>query len=185
MFRRVLSLAAAIGIVALSGCNVAKLLGTDTTGTSKLTTTQSIWINANWGGGATGLPNGAKAVTPNNLMGSYCPATSVLLYNHTSPISGWATFGGLILKNNCSASVSYLICSTAGGSQSNGIPKCDVDPRTTPLSRLLSLDLPGGAFDYVGNTTIDAGVNVFYCPSGNQFALGIISGAAPTDCWKP
>jgi hypothetical protein len=182
MIRRTLFLAAAACLLAAQGCDLSKLTGT---GTPAITTTQSIWINANWGGGRTGSPLDLKAITPNNLSGSYCPATSVLLYNHGSPIPGWTNVNGLILKNNCNVSVSYLVCSTAGGSQSNGIPKCAIDPQMTLLSSMITIELAGGEFTYVGNTSLDAGVNVFYCPSGNQFTLGIVKSATPTDCWKP
>jgi len=183
VIRRTVSLAAAACLLAAPGCDLSKLTDVPT---PAITTTKSIWVNANWGGGRTGSPSLLEAETPNNLNGSYCPAVSVLLYNHGSPIAGWTNVAGLILKNNCNVPVSYLVCATAGGSVSNGIPSCTVDPRMTPLSRMLVIDgLAGGGFTYVANTSRDASVNVFYCPSGSQFTLGIVASAAPTDCWKP
>lgn len=182
MLRPTLSLIFVLCLLTTPACDIGKLTGT---GTPAIVTTQSIWVSASWGGGRTGTPLESKGVTPNNLNGAYCPATSVLLYNHTSPIAGWASFGGLILKNNCNVPVSYLVCATAGGSSSNGIPSCAVDPRMTLIGNMISVDLGAGEFTYVGNTSLDAGVNVFYCPSSNQFTLGIVKSAAPTDCWKP
>lgn len=177
---------AIVCLMGAKGCDLSSVAGIDKESQPAIVTTPSIWINANWGGGRTGSPLGTKAVTPSNLNGSYCPATTVLLYNHGSPIPGWTNVGGLILKNNCTATVSYLVCATAGGSESGGIPSCAIDPRMTSLNRMIVIsDLPGSGFTYVGNTSLDAGVNVFYCPTGNQFTLGVVPSAAPTDCWKP
>jgi hypothetical protein len=192
MNRRILVLAAAAGLFSASGCDLSKLAGT----TSAISTTQSIWISASWSGGRTGTPLESKGVTPNNLNGSYCPANSVQLYNHGSPIPGWTNVAGLMIRNTCTSPVHYLICSTSGGSQVNSIPKCSIDPRQTPPGNMLTIDLGESdskgcvgwvdrCYTYVANTQLDAGVNVFYCPTDSQFTLGVVDSDAPTDCWKP
>jgi hypothetical protein len=164
-------------------------LSPTTPGGSATTTYQSVWINASWGSGKTGSPDDSKAVGPGNFTGSYCPANSLILSNHS--LQYQAVFSNsrdvLVFKNTCGENANLLVCVSAGsGGNFSEFPVCNVDPRTTPFTRLASIDMGPNNSGLQSTTWRETGpslsLNVFYCGVGDSFALGAIPGANPTDC---
>ena len=171
------ALAALVGIVACSGL-------TDALTAPGKTTYRSVWINAGWTGGRTGTPLTSTADTPNDFVGSLCPANSLLLENHTTRYAAFPNGDFLIVTNNCTIAIEYVaICRTAGsGSTAATLPLCATDPRQTPASNLNIHRLGRGSPDPWGTTSVNLDINVFYCAQGSRLNLGEISGKAPTDC---
>jgi hypothetical protein len=171
-----------IGLLALvAGC--PSLTDSLSAGDSK-TTYQSVWINASWSGGRTGTPLSSKAVTPNDYVGSLCPANALLLENHTTKYPAFPFGDILIVTNNCTIVIDYVaICRTSGSSgTASTLPVCATDPRQTPASRLNIHRLGRSTPDPWGSTSVDLDINVFYCAQGSHLNLGEVSGKAPTDC---
>jgi hypothetical protein len=80
-----------------------------------------------------------------------------------------------------------LACITYPGTGNDSeFPVCNIDPRTTPLSRLASVSMGPSDSGFQSTTWretgIDLDLNVFYCGDGDTFAAGVVSGANPTDC---
>jgi hypothetical protein len=147
----------------------------------------SIWIYASWSGGRTGTPLESKAVTPSNIIGSYCPANSLVPLNHsTSSALPPGYDQGLVVQSNCTSLISEVAaCNTAGtGGTANSMGTCGVDPRKTSSSNLLILPLPplSKTTGYYGRTSLNLDVNLFYCATGSHMNLGEVSGKDPTDC---
>ena len=146
----------------------------------------SIWINASWGGGRTGTPLSSTAVTPNGIIGSYCPASAIILYNHNAAYYPQGMDNSLVLYNTCTALIyEAAVCATAGsgggGGSSFGI--CGVDPRKTSVNNLLINPLPANSkYNTYGNTSLNLDINLFYCATGSHMNLGEVSGKDPTDC---
>ena len=74
---------AVLSVVMMTAC-AAFSPSAPTSSASKITTYQSIWINADWSGGRTGSPLETKTVGPGAFTGSYCPANSLILENHSA-----------------------------------------------------------------------------------------------------
>lgn len=156
---------------------------------SAIRTYQSVYINAYWTGGRTGSPTDSLAVGPGSFSGTYCPASSLIVENHSSRYQ--SVFSNsrdvLVFKNTCSASANLLVCVSAGsGGNFSEFPICNTDPRTTPASRLASVNMgpnDSGLQSTTWRTTgVNLDVNIFYCGIGDSFTLGVVPGANPTDC---
>ena len=193
MNRRLLSLAASLTLVAATGCDIAKLTGTEatTSTTSSIKTYESIWINSNWSSGAAGAPEKTTSVVPNNIPTGYCNPSSLILSNHGTTYQSTFSWSKdvLVFKNNCTAAAELMVCITAPGPDGSEFPACNVDPRTTPFSRLKSVSMGSANGPALQATTwretkLELHINVFYCGVGDTFAAGIIAGAKPTDCIK-
>jgi hypothetical protein len=176
----------ALSFLVMAACNMGSLTGESQ---SSLTTYRSAWINASWVGGRTGSPLSSKTDGPGSFTGSYCPLNSMILENHSSRYQG--TFSNskdvLVFKNTCNFSADLLVCVSAGsGGNSSEFPVCNTDPRTTPLSRLMSVSMGPNDGGLQSTTWRETGVNLdlnlFYCGVGDTFTLGAVSGANPTDC---
>ncbi len=172
-------------VLTLTSCSVSDDFATE----PLLNTYQSVWINADWSGGATGPPLTLKAVTPVSSGASLCPATSLILENHSTRFKAFFSFSdeGLVFKNNCTSPANLLVCASAGsGGNFSEFPVCNVDPRTTPLSRLSAINLAAFTNDLSSmrwaETGLNLNLNIFYCGVGDAFAAGVISGANVTDC---
>ena len=177
------SLPALLIVLCLSSCKgITDALST----ASGKTTYPSIWINASWLGGRTGTPLQSMGVTPNNIIGSYCPANSLTLLNHDANYYAQGMDGGLVVTNNCTVRIfEAAVCRTAGssGGVSGGLGICAIDPRkTSPQNLVVEVLAPGSRFNYYGNTSIDLNVNLFYCATGSHMNLGEIAGKDATDC---
>lgn len=178
---------AALSFLVMAACNMGSLTGESDSG---VVTYESVWINASWIGGATGAPMGSKTKgIGSNFTGSYCPAESLILENHSSRYQ--SVFSNsrdvLVFKNNCGQPAELLVCATAGsGGNSSEFPVCDPNPRTTPRNRLMSVSMAASGNGLLSTTWRQTGVNldinIFYCGVGDAFTLGVISGANPTDC---
>ncbi len=156
---------------------------------SGVATYQSVYINAYWTGGRTGPPNDSLALGPGSVGGSYCPASSLILENHGTRYQ--SVFSNsqsvLVFKNTCTAPANLLVCVSAGsGGNFSEFPVCNADPRTTPISRLESVNMgsnDSGLQSMTWRTTgANLDLNIFYCGVGHSFALGVVAGANPTDC---
>ena len=176
------ALSALLIVLQLAGCK--SLTDSLAAGTTTKRTYPSIWINASWSGGRTGTPLDVKAVTPNNIVGSYCPATSIQLYNHTTKFPPFPLGDGLILYSNCSAFIlEAAVCATAGSGGGNGsLPICAVDPRQTPSNSVEINPLSTQSPMPYGATGVNLSINVFYCAAGSSLNFGQVASAAPTDC---
>ncbi len=142
-------------------------------------------ITATWSGGRTGTPTNSTGYTPGYFpangvfTGTYCPTSSIVLQNHVQQTRG------LFIRNNCSKPVSMLVCGFAGSGSGNAdLPTCNVDPRTTPLNRLLVVDLAVGEEQFVANTLLSLSLVVLYCGVGDLFTLGVVASKNPTDCFQ-
>ena len=155
-------------------------------------TYKAIWINSLWEGGQTGEASNTKAVgIPSNFTGTYCPVNSLILENHSSRYQ--AVFSNsrnvLVFKNTCNENANLMVCVSAGsGGNFSEFPICNVDPRTTPASRLAQVNMGPNNSGIQSTTWREAGLglslNVFYCGVGDTLTLGAVSGADPTDCFK-
>ncbi len=163
--------------------------GLPSIGPSKIPTYESIYINASWSGGRTGTPLSVRTYGPGSFTGSYCPSESLILENHStryqSVFSNSASV--LVFKNTCGQPANLLVCVSAGsGGNSSEFPVCNTDPRTTPLSRLASVNMGPSSSGLQSTTWRTTGVNldlnIFYCGVGDSFALGAVPGANPTNC---
>jgi hypothetical protein len=175
---------AVLSFLVMAACNLGYL-----TEPSGGTTYQSVWINATWNGGRTGSPLSSRTYGPGSFTGSYCPSSSLILENHSSRYQDVFSNSPsvLVFKNTCTGSANLLVCVTAGsGGNFSEFPVCNVDPRTTPLSRLASVDMGPNGSGLQSTTWRETGVNldlnIFYCGAGDAFTAGVISGANPTDC---
>lgn len=155
----------------------------------ELRTYQSVWINASWSGGANGPPTNLTAVVPANLVGSHCPPNSLILdKNGTRFLSTFSNSREvLVFANTCTAPANLLVCVSAGsGGNASEFPVCNVDPRTTPLSRLHSVNMgPSGTGSQSMTWRTARGnlsLNIFYCAVGDAMTGGVIAGTNPTDC---
>ncbi len=176
-----------LSLLVMAGCSAGSLTGDSGSGAA---TYEAVWINASWSGGATGAPFGSKAKgIGSNFTGSWCPAESLVLENHSSRYQ--SVFSNsrdvLVFKNNCGQPADLLVCATAGsGGNSSEFPVCNTDPRTTPLSRLMSVNMGGSGSGLQSTTWRQTGVNldlnIFYCGVGDTFTVGAVAGAKPTDC---
>ena len=182
--RRWRRVSAVLSFLVMTACS--NFLPTEESG---LTTYQSVWINASWSGGRTGSPLSSRTYGPGSFTGSYCPASSLILENHSSRYESVFSHSRsvLVFKNTCTSSANLLVCATAGsGGNSSEFPVCNTDPRTTPLSRLVAVDMgPNGSglqSTTWRQTGLNIDLNIFYCGAGDAFAAGVISGANPTDC---
>jgi hypothetical protein len=155
---------------------------------SAIKTYNPVWIKASWTGGKTGAPV-FDSVGPGDFTGSYCPATSLILENHSTryqSVFSWAPTT-LVFKNTCNQSVELLVCrSGSPGESPSEFPICNPGSSSTPLSRLASVSLGPNNSGIQSTTWREAGLNlelnIFYCGVGDTFALGSIAGAQPTDC---
>jgi len=159
------------------------------TGPQAVRTYRSVWINARWAGGRTGSPLNSTADTPSNYEGSLCPASALILENHSNRFSstlGFSSTNLLVIYNGCSIALDQIaVCASAGSGGTGFIdfmPVCAADPRQTPAGNLFIHQPlpPGGVVWWLTGPNID--VNVFYCAQGSAFALGVVTGARPTDC---
>lgn len=186
---RILIIVVTFAVVLLTGCGGGGGDGGGSSGSGPtITTYRSVWINASWSGGATGSPLSSETDIP-TFNGSYCPPASLDLQNHSSKYQ--SVFSNslttLVFKNACTQSASLLVCVTAGsGGNFSDFPVCNVDPRTTPLSRLMVISLGPNSSGVQSMTWVPTGVNldvnIFYCGVGDTFTAGAISGTNPTDC---
>lgn len=93
-----------------------------------------------------------------------------------------------MFKNTCNQLAHQLACVTYPGPDGSEFNACNVDPRTTPISRLPAVDL--GSNDsgiesmFWSGTKLELHINIFYCGVGDSFAYGVVPGAKPTDCIK-
>ena len=121
------------------------------------------WTTASWSGGAKGSPNERRDEEATQWKGSICPASSVILSNHTE---------GSVLQiiNNCTITVTYALCVTSGSlSQPQfGLDVCAQDPFDTPLSRLTFKTInPGPLGDFI-NSTQNLSIQLFFCSNEMQ-----------------
>lgn len=184
MRRVVRSLPALLFVLCLSGC---PSISDSLSPTAGKKTYPSIWIYASWGGGRTGTPLQSTAVTPNTIIGAYCPANSLVLLNHsTSSTLPPGYDQGFLVQSNCTSLISEVAaCNTAGsGGTANSMGICGTDPRKTSANNLLILPLPplSKTTGYFGRTSLGLDVNVFYCATGSHMNLGEVAGKDPTDC---
>ena len=124
-------------------------------------------ITASWTGGATGAPSDRTDVEAVDWVGNICPASSVILTNHT------AAFAGINIVNNCTMPATYALC-VAKGSQVQpvgGLSECATDPLNTSWNVLTFKTInPGAPGDFINATEI-LSVNIFYC-SDSQTLTG-------------
>ncbi len=169
-------------VLCLSGC--PSLTDAVSAGSGKQTY-PSIWINASWSGGRTGTPLESKAVTPSNIIGSYCPASALTFLNHYATYALQGLDGGLVVNNNCTVLIyEAAICNTAGsGGIANSFGICGTDPRKTSRNNVLIIPLPSSSTrNWFGNTSPNLDVNLFYCATGSHLNFGEVAGKDPTDC---
>lgn len=167
-------------------CGCPSLTDAVSPGSSKQTY-PAIWINASWSGGRTGTPLESKAVTPNNIVGSYCPAGSIVPLNHYAPYAGGIVNEGLFVDSNCTALIGEMaacVSAGSGGVAPAALKTCGVDPRKTSPSQLLIYPVPPLAKRTVfyGGTGVALDVNLFYCATGSHLNLGQVAGKDPTEC---
>jgi hypothetical protein len=155
---------------------------------SKIKTYPAISVYAYWSGGAVGGPTDSRGDVP-NFTGSYCPANSLVLENHSTRYQ--SVFSNstkvLVFKNLCDKPAHLLVCVSAGsGGNFSEFPVCNIDPRTTPLSRLMPIDMGPNDSGLQSTTWREAGLalslQIYYCGVGDTFTLGAVPGANPTDC---
>lgn len=148
---------------------------------------QAVWINASWSGGRTGTPLGVKAVSPSSFFGRLCPASSLVMENHSTRFPGFGSTDILVISNNCTIPVLIAVCATAGsGGSGSSLPVCAIDPRKTPLNRVKIARLSGGGQpEPLGQTSRNLDINVFFCSDISTFNWGKVPGADPTDCVDP
>lgn len=152
-------------------------------------TYEAIYIHASWGGGATGPPINSKGIVPPNFTRSYCPPNLLDLQNHNQVYASLFgdTSSDLVFANRCSAPIDLLVCASAGsGSPPSAFPICNIDPRTTPMSRLKIINLGaagnGTRSAFWETSPLSLDLNIFYCGVGDTGTAGLIPGANPTDC---
>lgn len=130
------------------------------------------WTTASWTGGAIGSPNDRRDEEATQWKGSICPVSSVILSNHTE---------GSVLQiiNNCTITVTYALCVTAGSlpQPQFGLNLCAPDPFDTPLSRLTFKTInPGPLGDFI-NSTQNLSIQLFFCSDQMQLT------APPVRCF--
>jgi hypothetical protein len=155
---------------------------------SKIKTYPAISIYAYWSGGAVGGPTDSRGDVP-NFTGTYCPANSLVLENHSTRYQ--SVFSNstkvLVFKNLCDKPAHLLVCVSAGsGGNFSEFPVCNIDPRTTPASRLTPIDMGPNDSGIQSTTWRETGLalslQIYYCGVGDTFTLGAVPGANPTDC---
>lgn len=128
---------------------------------------------------------------PANLSGSYCLPSSLVLENRTTRFKSLFSNSesAFVFYNSCKQPANLLVCVFAGsGGNLADLPVCNVDPYTTPLSRLASISMAAegngitSAYWVENRGSID--VNIFYCAVGDVFAAGAIPGKNATECVK-
>jgi hypothetical protein len=153
----------------------------------KIKTYNPVWIIATWDGGKTGAPGHFDTVGPGSFTGTYCPANSLILENHSTryqSVFSWSP-STLVFKNTCNQPTELLVCRNPG-SASNEFPVCNPDAVSTPLSRLASVSM-GANNSGLQSTTwretaLNLDLNIFWCGVGDSFTLGSVAGVDPTDC---
>lgn len=182
ILRRVSTAAAILVTTACAGV-------TSVVPSSTIKTYEAAYIHADWGLGAAGEAINRENFPPGNFTGSYCPPTSLILDNHgTRYLSYFSNARNvLVFKNTCNQNADLLVCVSSGsGGNFSEFPVCNQDPRTTPLSRLASVNLGPNNSGIQSVTFRETGLalslNIFFCGVGDTFSLGSISGAKPTDC---
>ncbi len=168
----------------LSGCPSVDSL---TAPTAK-DTFPAVMITASWSGGATGAPIDVKSVTPTSYTGSVCPASSLLMLNHSHNYDGQFGTGStaLVLTSNCSVGYFAAICAAAGsGGTATTLPTCATDPRKSSANQLLITRLGPSSPNPVGQTGVALTVVIQYCSTATSFNLGTVAGANSTDCVAP
>jgi hypothetical protein len=135
-----------------------------------------------------GQATDVKSVVP-IFSGSHCLPSSLQMENRTARYKSLFSWSEtvFVFANQCTAPAHLLVCVFAGsGGNSSEFPVCNVDPRTTPASRLAPIDMAGGGQGAASATWRENGGSislvVFYCGVGDNFSLGGIPGANPTDC---
>lgn len=172
--------ASVLSVLIMTAC--PSVLPTDPVG---FKTYESGIITATWSGGRTGTPTNSSGYTPGYFpengvfTGTYCPTNAFVLRNHVQQTLG------LFIRNGCSKPVSMLVCGFAGSGSGNAdLPTCNTDPRTTPLNRLLVVNLASGEEQFVSNTLVGLSLVVLYCGVGDSFTLGVIASKNQTDCFQ-
>lgn len=155
---------------------------------SKIKTYPAISLYAYWPGDG-GQPTTVRGDVP-NFTGTYCPPKdSLVLENHTTRYQ--SVFSNstkvLVIKNLCNQSAHLMVCVSAGsGGNSSEFPVCNVDPRTTPFSRLMPIDLGPNDSGVQSMTWRETGLalslQIYYCGVGDTMTLGAVSGVNPTEC---
>jgi hypothetical protein len=154
----------------------------------KIKTYPAISIYAYWSGGAVGGPTDSRGDVP-NFTGTYCPANSLVLENHSTRYQ--SVFSNstqvLVFKNLCAEPANLLVCVSAGsGGNFSEFPICNIDPRTTPASRLMPINMGPNTSGLQSTTWREAGLalslQIYYCGVGDTFTLGAVPGTNPTDC---
>lgn len=147
----------------------------------------AVMITATWSGGATGAPIDVKSVSPTTYTGSLCPASSLLMLNHSHNYDQQFGTGStaLVLTSNCTVGYFAAICAAAGsGGTATTLPTCAIDPRKSTANQLLITRL-GKTPNPVGQTGVALTVVIQYCSTTTSFNLGTVSGANSTDCVAP
>jgi hypothetical protein len=177
--------------------------GTPRTGTSTSTTTSTSTSSTSSGGLATypavwisaSFPFSGQATSyrsiVDNATGSHCPPNTLLLENRTARYKSLFSNSesAFVFFNNCTAPMELLVCAFAGsGGNTSELPVCNVDPVTTPMSRLRSISMAGAGRGTQSATWVDnrgsISVNIFYCGVGATFSAGAVRGKNPTECLK-
>jgi hypothetical protein len=177
--------AMATAVVIMSSCGA---LSPTSPAASKIKTYPAISLYAYWSGGAAGGPSDSRFDVP-NFTGTYCPLNSLVLENHSTRYQ--SVFSNstqvLVFKNLCAESANLLVCVSAGsGGNFSEFPICNIDPRTTPASRLMPINMGPNTSGLQSTTWREAGLalslQIYYCGVGDTFTLGAVPGANPTDC---
>lgn len=154
-------LVASFAALALAACAVEP---TAPGATNLLDSFEPTWTTASWTGGAKGPPNDRRDEEATQWKGRICPASSVILQNHTQE------FAGLHIINNCTITVTYALCVTKGSlpQPQSGLQPCATDPFDTPFSRLTFKTInPGQLGDFI-NATQNLSIQLFFCSDEMQ-----------------
>ncbi len=174
-----LRIAPALLVCLLAGCVGGGINdpGTENTLTDNRRGFPAMRISAIWTNGKTGLPSDRAVTVPPGSVGTFCPATDIVVENHPTQYTavfpnGGATF--LVVGSACAAPINVAVCRSGGAGIAQTAPfgVCADDPRLTVSANIAMLRVGAATTSRptaFGETSTNLAVEFFYCTDASEF----------------